>query len=120
MSIGVVAGFQRMVGGSVPVDELAAQAQVALSVTWTTIGVLALGAGLVARRPQLRQGGLGLLALATAKVFVVDLASLDVAYRALVLAGLGVLLLVGAWVVTRFRSPEPDAGEAIEESGSAG
>jgi uncharacterized membrane protein len=120
ISVAVVAGFQRLVGGSISVDELAAQAQVALSVTWTTIGVLALGAGLASRRALLRQAGLGLLAIATAKVFLVDLARLDVAYRALVLAGLGVLLLIGAWVVTRFRGPRSPtaAGENPEVSPS--
>jgi uncharacterized membrane protein len=112
--VGVVAGFQRLVGGSVPVEELAVQAQVALSVTWTTLGVIALGAGLVTRRTLLRQAGLGLLAVATAKVFVVDLAAMDVAYRALVLAGLGVLLLLGAWVLTRFRGPRVAVEEPAE------
>jgi uncharacterized membrane protein len=120
VSIGVVAGFQRLVGGSVSAGELAAQAQVALSVTWTTLGVIALGAGLATRRALPRQGGLGLLALATAKVFLVDLAALDVAYRAVVLAGLGVLLLLGAWVVTRFRGPRATLDDGAEEPNAAG
>jgi uncharacterized membrane protein len=115
ISIGVVAGFQRLVGGPVPLDELATQAQVALSVTWTVIGVVALGVGLATRRTLLRQGALGLLALATAKVFLVDLAAMDVAYRAVVLAGLGLLLLVGAWVVTRFAGPRQAVPEHREE-----
>jgi uncharacterized membrane protein len=101
----VVDAFQRMVGGSIPVDELAVQAQVALSVTWTAIGAVALGVGLRMRRPMLRHIGFGLLALATAKVFIVDLAAMDVAYRALVLAGLGVLLLVSAWLFTHLHGP---------------
>jgi hypothetical protein len=37
--------------------------------------------------------------------FVIDLASMDVAYRAVVLAGLGLLLLVSAYLVARFRGP---------------
>jgi len=115
VSVAVVAGFQRLVGGTVPVDELATQAQVALSVTWTTIGVVTLGIGLATRRPLVRQAALGLLALATAKVFLVDLGAMDVAYRAVVLAGLGALLLLGAWVVTRFRGPGADGRDAGDE-----
>jgi hypothetical protein len=53
-----------------------------------------------------RHIGFGLLALATARVFVVDLAAMDVAYRAIVLAGLGVLLLVSAWLYTHTHGPE--------------
>ena len=41
VSIGIVDAFQRMVGGAVPVEELAKQAQVALSVCWTAIGAVA-------------------------------------------------------------------------------
>ena len=60
---------------------------------------------------MLRHAGFGLLGLAMAKVFVIDLAAMDVAYRALVLAGLGVLLLASAFLFTHFRGPR---------SGSAG
>jgi len=105
VSIGVVDVFQRMVGGAIPYEELAKQAQVALSVTWTAIGALALAVGLRTRRAMPRHIGFGLLALATAKVFVVDLAAMDVAYRAIVLAGLGVLLLLSAWLFTHLRGP---------------
>jgi uncharacterized membrane protein len=105
LSVAVVDVFQRQVGGSVAVEELAKQAQVALSVCWTALGVGALVAGLTRHRARLRHAGFALLALATAKVFVIDLAALDVAYRALVLAGLGVLLLAGAWLFTHFRGP---------------
>ncbi|HEY5434673.1 MAG TPA: hypothetical protein VIK13_05530, partial [Candidatus Limnocylindrales bacterium] len=49
--------------------------------------------------------GLGLLGLATAKVFFVDLAALDVAYRVLSLVALGVLLLVSAAVYARTQRP---------------
>ena len=106
-SVAVVDPFQRMVGGSVTTEELAKQAQVAMSVTWTGIGALALGVGLRSRLGMARHIGFGLLALATAKVFVVDLAAMDVAYRALVLAGLGVLLLLSAWLFTHLRGQRP-------------
>jgi hypothetical protein len=104
-SVAVVDVFARMAGGSIATEELAKQAQVALSVCWTAIGAAALGAGLATHRVMPRHVGFGLLALATTKVFLVDLAAMDVAYRALVLAGLGVLLLVSAWLVTHLRGP---------------
>ncbi|HEX5829098.1 MAG TPA: DUF2339 domain-containing protein [Candidatus Limnocylindrales bacterium] len=115
-SVGVVAAFQAQVGGSVPAEELAKQAQVALSVLWTALGLTALIAGLVARRVLVRDAGLALLGLATAKVFLVDLAALDVAYRVLSLAALGLLLLVGAWLFTHYRGgSRPDASGSREE-----
>ena len=94
VSIAVVDLFQRQVGGSTAVEELAKQAQTALTVTWTLIGAAALVVGLVRHRPMLRHAGFGLLGLAIAKVVIIDMASMDVAYRAVVLAGVGLLLLV--------------------------
>jgi hypothetical protein len=104
-SVAVVAAFQARVGGGMATEELAKQAQVALSVLWTALGAIGLVVGLVGRRALVRDAGLGLLALATAKVFLVDLAALDVAYRVLSFAALGLLLLVSAWLFTRFRGP---------------
>ena len=103
VSVAVIAVFEGQVGGPVATEELAKQAQVALSVTWTAIGAATLVAGIVRRRAEWRHAAFALLGLATAKVALIDLASLDVAYRALVLAGLGLLLLGSAYVVTRAR-----------------
>jgi len=105
VSVAVVAVFARRAGEGVPGEELAKQAQVALSVCWTAIGVSLLAIGLARRRAVLRHAGLALLAVAIAKVVLIDMASMDVAYRALVLFGLGLLLLAGAWLLTRFRGP---------------
>ncbi|MEI7745048.1 MAG: DUF2339 domain-containing protein, partial [Chloroflexota bacterium] len=105
LSVGVVDLFARRVGGGVAVEELAKQAQVALSVCWTAVGAALLLAGLVRRIPIARHAGFAVLGLATAKVVVIDMASMDVAYRALVLFGLGLLLLASAYGVTRFRGP---------------
>ena len=85
------------------VDELAKEAQVALSVLWTFVGVVVLGIGLVLGRANLRLAGLVVLGLATAKVFLVDLASLDVAYRVITLIVLGLLLVASAYAWTRLR-----------------
>jgi uncharacterized membrane protein len=109
LSVGVVDVFQGQVGGPIAVTELATQAQVALSVCWTSIGAAALLVGFARQHPLLRHAGLGLLGMATIKVFLVDLASMDVAYRAVVLAGVGVLLLLSAWLFTHFRGPRAGA-----------
>jgi uncharacterized membrane protein len=73
------------------------------------LGVVGFVAGLLVRRIDLRQTGLGLLALTTLKVFLVDLSSLDVAYRVISLIALGVLLLGSAWAYGRLkpRGPAP-------------
>ena len=105
VSIAVVDLFQRQVGGSTAVEELAKQAQTALTVTWTLIGAATLVIGLIRHRPMLRHAGFGLLGLAIAKVVLIDMASMDVAYRAVVLAGVGLLLLASAYLWTHFRGP---------------
>jgi uncharacterized membrane protein len=60
-------------------------------------------AGIISWRQDVREGGLGLLGLATAKVFLFDLSYLDVAYRVLSLIGLGLVLLVGAYAYQSLR-----------------
>lgn len=117
-SIAIVDVFQRMVGGTVAAEELAKQGQVALSVLWTVLGAIGLAAGVIRLHPMLRHAGLGLIGLATAKVFVIDLAAMDVAYRAVVLAALGLLLLISAFLFTRFRGPR--AGPTGITGGVAG
>ncbi|MEA2027263.1 MAG: DUF2339 domain-containing protein, partial [Chloroflexota bacterium] len=89
--------------GAGRIDELAKEAQVALSLLWTVVGVVTLGVGLVLRRANLRFAGLVMLTLATAKVFVIDLASLDIAYRVITLMVLGTLLVASAYAWTRMR-----------------
>jgi hypothetical protein len=104
-SVATVDAFQTRVGGEILVEELAKQAQVALSILWTALGVAALVVGLARSRPLVRELGLALLVVASAKVFLVDLSALDVAYRVLSFGALGLLLLVSAWLFTRFRGP---------------
>jgi hypothetical protein len=97
LSILVVDLVATQVGGAIGLEERQFQAQVALSVLWTALGVASLVAGIVTHHADLRHGGLALLALATAKVFLVDLAALDVAYRVISLVVLGLVLLAAAW-----------------------
>jgi hypothetical protein len=98
------------------VQELAKEAHVALSVTWAVVGVLLTGAGLILKRAPLRAAGLAVLALATVKVFVVDLASLDIAYRVVTLFVLGVLLITIALVWTRLKPASPAAVTAPDDA----
>lgn len=103
VSVAIVDAFASRVGGSTATEELAKQAQVALSVSWTLEGAVTFAVALLRRNGAARQCGLALLAIATAKVFLLDLASLDVAYRVLSLVGLGLLLLGSAYAYGRLR-----------------
>jgi hypothetical protein len=104
LSVGVVDQFQLQVAAR-PLEELQKEAQVGLSALWSVLGAAGFATGLVARGPPIRLFGLALLGLATVKVFLVDLAALDVAYRVLSLVALGVLLLVSAAVYARMQHP---------------
>jgi uncharacterized membrane protein len=104
LSVAVVDQFQLQIAAR-PLEDLQKEAQVGLSALWSVLGAAGFATGLVARRPPIRLFGLGLLGLATAKVFLVDLAALDVAYRVLSLVALGVLLLVSAAVYARMQRP---------------
>jgi uncharacterized membrane protein len=96
--------------------DLAKQAQVALSVLWTIVGVIVVAAGLALKQSALRVGGLAILGLATVKVFLIDLASLDLAYRVTTLLVLGLVLMASAYAWTRMKpsSEEVDAPAASE------
>lgn len=108
-SIAVVMAVGSQVSESVPFAERRTQGQVALSVLWAVLGALALVGGLGSRRVALRQVGLAVLALATVKVFLFDLASLEVAYRVISLIALGLVLLVSAWLWQRLQAGAADA-----------
>ncbi len=103
-------------------DELVKAAQVAVSILWTTVGVVVLGLGLVLRRASLRIAGLAVLGLATVKVFLVDLSSLDVAYRVITLIVLGLLLIVSAYAWGRMKPRDGDAetGPAVSQEPAHG
>jgi uncharacterized membrane protein len=80
------------------------QGQALLSAFWGLSGMAALLVGLRSRIRSLRLGGLGLLCLAAAKVFLYDLAALGSVYRVASFVGLGVLLLSAAYVHQRLRA----------------
>jgi hypothetical protein len=114
VSIAIVDVFQARLTPFAPSSEIATQAQVALSITWVLVGAGAFAGGLVRGIGVARGFGLGLLGLATAKVFLFDLAALDVSYRVLSFLGLGGVLLASSFVAARFRSPGGASG-ALEE-----
>ena len=114
MSIAVVGAISTLVGGAIATDERQTQGQVALSALWAVLGVVAFVAGLRFRIEDLRRGGLVLLMVATAKVFLFDLSSLDVAYRVISLIALGLLLLISAGLWQRLQPrplPAPDVDD---------
>lgn len=122
-SIAIVDAFQARIGPGVASEEIATQAQVALSIAWVLVGAGAFATGLVRGIGLARVFGLGLLAVATGKVFLFDLAALDVAYRVLSFLGLGGVLLASSFVAARFRSrtapiaePGPSAGSEPGEA----
>jgi uncharacterized membrane protein len=79
--------------------------QLALSGFWAVLGFAAIVVGLVRRERALRVGGLGVLALAVGKVFLVDLAHLESIWRVGSFLVLGLLLLAGAFAYQRARVP---------------
>lgn len=103
LSVGLVDEFQSRVGGGTELEALQKQAQVALSILWAVLGGGSFVAGILRFGAPVRLFGLGLLALATIKVFIVDLASLDTSYRVLSFIGLGILLLISSYIYQRYK-----------------
>jgi uncharacterized membrane protein len=81
-------------------------AQVVLSAFWAGLGLVAIVVGLVRDIRELRYGGLVLLGLGVAKLFLYDLAELNEIYRVLSFVAVGLLLLTGAYAYQRVRSTE--------------
>jgi uncharacterized membrane protein len=113
LSVGIVDQFQGRVGEGDSLGSLKKQAQVALSILWAILGGGAFVAGIFRRATQYRLFGLGLLLLATLKVFIWDMSTLDASYRVLSFIGLGVLLLVSSLLYQRFVGLE--AGDDVED-----
>lgn len=77
-------------------------AHLLVSLEWTLIGAGLLYGGVRAALRALRLMGLSALALTTCKLFLYDLGFLEMPYRALSFAGLGVALIGVAWLYSRF------------------
>jgi hypothetical protein len=74
-----------------------------LTMAWAVQGAVLLGAGFALRERHVRVTGLALLAACTAKLFFYDFSTLDTPYRIASFLVLGLLLIAGSWVYTRFR-----------------
>jgi uncharacterized membrane protein len=85
-------------------SERSQTAQVVLSAFWAGVGLVAIVIGLARDVREVRYGGLVLLGLGVAKLFVYDLSELDQLYRVLSFIAVGLLLLAGAYAYQRVRS----------------
>ena len=74
----------------------------ALSISWLLLGTALLVAGIVARHRLLRAAALAVTGIAVVKVFLFDVARLGDLYRVLSFLGLGLSLLLLAWLYQRF------------------
>jgi uncharacterized membrane protein len=87
-----------------------------MSAFWAATGLGAIVFGMVRRAPNVRLGGLALLAITIVKVWTYDLSELEDIARAISFIGLGLLLLAGAFAYQQFKpSKEEEAAEAFEE-----
>ena len=80
-----------------------------LSITWAVYATTLIVVGLQKRYAPIRYFGIAVFAVTIVKVFAVDLADLDRLYRVASIIGLGILLLVTAFLYQRLR-----VGEAAE------
>jgi uncharacterized membrane protein len=72
-----------------------------VSALWALVALAILAAGLVRGVREIRWAGLGLLAVALAKLFLFDLSKLSSLTRAASFLAVGVTLLVGGFLVQR-------------------
>jgi len=87
----------------VPVKEGLRSAQnLSLTAVWAFYAVIGLVIGIVKRWRYVRLGALVLLLVAIGKVFVFDVFKLELGYRIGAFVGLGILLLVSAYLYQRY------------------
>jgi uncharacterized membrane protein len=83
---------------------------VALSTVWAAYAVVLVAAGIRRRYAPIRYFAIAVLALAIAKVFLIDLARLDRIWRILSVIGLGLLLLAASYLYQRFMASDAAEG----------
>ena len=94
---------------------MASSEKYAYSIAWVLFGTVLLVMGIATRGPVLRFASLAVMLLAVGKVFLYDTAELRDLYRVFSFLGLGLSLLLLAFLYQRFvfggpRAPGPDAG----------
>jgi len=77
--------------------------QASFSVAWAVYGTALIVVGIMRRYAPVRYLAIGLLALTVGKVFLLDLPQHGGLYRIIGFAGLGLFLLLGAWLYQRYR-----------------
>ena len=73
-----------------------------LTVLWAVYAATSLVVGIAKRWRPVRLGALALLAVAIAKVFIYDVWVLEQVYRIVAFVGLGLLLVVSAYLYNRY------------------
>jgi uncharacterized membrane protein len=88
--------------------------QYTYSIGWLMFGVLLLAIGIVVNSQRARLASAVVIALTIAKVFLIDLSTLEGAYRALSFMGLGLVLVAIGWFYQKvlFRRPATPASSA--------
>jgi len=74
-----------------------------VSVAWAVYGTALIVVGIVRRYAPVRYLAIALLAVTIVKAFLSDLSMLGGIYRIIGFVGLGVFLLLGAWLYQRYR-----------------
>ena len=74
-----------------------------VSVTWALYGTALIVVGIVRRYAPVRYLAIALLGVTIVKAFLSDLSMLGGVYRIIGFVGLGVFLLLGAWLYQRYR-----------------
>jgi hypothetical protein len=90
-----------------------------LSVAWGIYGTALIVVGIVRRYAPIRYLAIALLALTIGKLFLVDLYTHGGIYRIIGFIGLGVFLLLGAWLYQRYRDIIIGREEAGGDGGSS-
>lgn len=82
-----------------------------ITIAWLAVCAALLTVGFSRKLPEMRQLGLAVAALTATKVVLVDLSGLDAALKAVVLLGLGVVLLAGGYAYVRTDRLKGNLGE---------
>jgi uncharacterized membrane protein len=107
--IGIARVLLDALGGPAWNVAVPSHAQVAISLAWTLYATALFGVGLRLGRPLLLRQGLLLFGVTILKVFMVDLANVEIAWRIASFVGLGVVCVaVSAW----YMRARPSANEA--------
>ena len=98
-----------------PYESRSSAQQLALSIFWSSYGLVLMLVGIWRQLRAVRLFAMGLLYLAIFKVFIFDLGSLATPFRIISFLGLGIILLVVSLLYTRFESAHhEEAGPVVD------